>query len=72
MEEPPSISVPHAIPHTADDFLIAMHADYSSRRSLVWCIDNVQDKCLWSLADTGSSRNLMSEKFYKSLSLEVP
>ena len=46
MEEPPLISVPDALPHTSDDFLPVL-ADYSSRRSLFWCIPNVQDKCLW-------------------------
>ena len=33
VEEPPVISVPVAVSHTSDDFL-AVHTDYSSRRSL--------------------------------------
>ena len=71
MEEPLLISVPDALPHRFDDFL-AVHADYSSRRSLFWCIANVQDMCFSVLADTVSCQKLMSEIFYKSLSLEVP
>ena len=66
------IPVSDTVPHNSDDSLIAMHADYSVRRSLFQCSANVEDKCLWGLGYTGSCRNPASENFYKLLSLEVP
>ena len=71
LDDPPWIASPDLFIHTSDDFL-AVHSDYSSRRSLLCCVANLQDKSFWALVDTGSCRNLMSEKFYQSLPLEVP
>ena len=44
--DPPLIASSDVFAHTSDDFL-AVHSDYSSRRSLFWCIANLQDKSFW-------------------------
>ena len=72
MSNSPSISVSDQLPRTWDDFLIAMHADSSSRRSVFCCIANLRDECKCGLSDSGSCRNPPSENLYKLLSLEVP
>ena len=43
----------------------------SAKRLLFWVITSIQNRNLWALADTGSCRNLMSEKFWKALPIPV-
>ena len=68
-KDPPPVSASCLI-NTNDDILAA-HAETSSKRAMFWFVLIMQDKSLWGLADTGSCRNLMSEKFYNSLPLKV-
>ena len=36
-------------------------------RNLFWTLTQIQDKLVWALADTGSTANLISNKFYNTL-----
>ena len=59
LKEPPS-------PFNFDHPLSA-NVKEPAKKLLFWVKGSVQNKNLWVLADTGSSRNLMSEKFWKQL-----
>ena len=50
--------------YTTDDMLCS---HISTKRLLFWVAAAIQDRNLWVLADTGSCRNLLSEKFFESL-----
>ena len=51
---------------TSDDVILT-NSEPSCKRSLFWVTASVQDKNVWTLADTGSCRNLMSNAFWESL-----
>ena len=40
------------------------------KRSLFWVVVQIQIRCLWALADTGSCRNLMTESLFNSLQVQ--
>ena len=65
-------SLPNKAPSifTSDDMLMT-NVKQSAKRLLFWVITSIQNRNLWALADTGSCRNLMSEKFWKALPIPV-
>jgi len=56
--------------YTSDDILCA-NVKNSSKRLLFWVIVSLQDKNIWALADTGSCRNLVNEKFFRTLPIQA-
>ena len=51
------------------DDLLCAGPEAAPHRSLFWTVINIQDRSLWALADTGSSRNLCSETLWNALPL---
>ncbi|KAF0096477.1 MAG: hypothetical protein FD144_5878, partial [Rhodospirillaceae bacterium] len=49
------------------DDLLCAGPEAAPHRSLFWTVINIQDRSLWALADTGSSRNLCSETLWNAL-----
>ena len=56
--------------YTSDDILCA-NVKSSAKRLLFWVVTSIQNKNLWALADTGSCRNLINEKFWKNLPIPL-
>ena len=54
------------------DDLLCIGSDENPRRSLFWTTLNVENRCVWALADTGSCRNLISEKCWLNLPIHPP
>ena len=49
------------------DDLLCIGANESPKKSLFWTRVNIQNQCVWALADSGSCRNLITEKLWNLL-----